>query len=37
LKAEMFAEKDCAGFDASITVALSYIHILTKREREGEK
>jgi len=32
-KAEMFAEKDCVGFGASITVALSFIHILTKRER----
>jgi len=33
-KAEMFTEKDCAGFGASITITLSYIHILTERERE---
>ena len=33
-KVEMFTEKDCAGFGASITVGLSYIYILTKRERE---
>jgi len=33
-KAEIFEEKDCVGFGASITVALSYIHILTKRERK---
>ena len=33
-KAKMFAEKDCAGFDVSIIVALSFIHILTKREKK---
>jgi len=33
-KVEMFAEKDCAGFGISIIVALSYIHILTKREKK---
>jgi len=27
-KAEIFVEKDCAGFDASIIVALSIIHNL---------
>jgi len=33
-KAKIFAKKDCVGFGASITIALSYIHILTKRERK---